>query len=229
MRKSWILAVASATLVVASNSPTVDLGYAIHQATINVSFLSQVDARGFADQRYRVAMPQDQINFCLTCTISANLLHQKETGQYYNFSNIPFAAPPIGNLRFSAPVPPRGRNTTINTGQTTHICPQSDPAWILTAEQFLSGVPLATLINESSSSTPSLADLPTPDPRTSEDCLLLDVMVPVNIFSNQTRKQKNGRKQGCKGGQYYHLHSKLSSDSLLTSNSSCDGVDLRWR
>jgi hypothetical protein len=133
------------------------------------------------------------------------------TGQYYNFSNIRFGAAPTGNSRFTAPVLPSGRNKTVNTGQTEFICPQADPAWLLTAEKYLSGVPLATLINESSSSSSSLSlsDLPTPDPKTSEDCLFLDVMVPVNIFNNQTRKQRRTERGSSNGGQYLHtcLHS----------------------
>ncbi|RDW57034.1 hypothetical protein BP6252_13906 [Coleophoma cylindrospora] len=62
--------------------PTVDLGYAIHKATINV------------------------------------------TGAYFNFSNIRFADPPLGELRFAAPIPPSGRNTTVNDGQQVALCPQ---------------------------------------------------------------------------------------------------------
>ena len=38
MRSSWITLIASATPLLASSLPTVDLGYAIQQATINVSF-----------------------------------------------------------------------------------------------------------------------------------------------------------------------------------------------
>ena len=124
----------------------------------------------------------------------------QQTGQYYNFSNIRYGAAPTSNLRFAAPTAPQGRNRTVNDGQTTVICPQAGPAWYLIAEQFLAGVPVATLINESSSSSGSLSlsDLPTPDPRTSEDCLFLDVVVPEKIFNNQRyRKKRRG------GGQYW--------------------------
>ncbi|RFU25191.1 hypothetical protein B7463_g11146, partial [Scytalidium lignicola] len=120
--------------------PTVDLGYATHQATINT------------------------------------------TGQYYNFSNIRYAEPPLGNLRFRAPVAPITRNRTINTGQESTICPQANPAWLLIAEQYLSGVPVATLLNESNSPASS-AQIPPPAPGTSEDCLFLDVFVPEDVFN----------------------------------------------
>ncbi|KAH8814850.1 Alpha/Beta hydrolase protein [Xylogone sp. PMI_703] len=121
--------------------PTVDLGYAIHQATINT------------------------------------------TGRYYNFSNIRYGEPPLGDLRFRAPVAPTGRNRTINTGQVSTICPQANPAWELIAAQFLSGVPVSTLLNESSS--PSAAQIPPPAPGTSEDCLFLDVFVPEDVFKSR--------------------------------------------
>ncbi len=73
--------------------------------------------------------------------------------------------------------------------------------WLEITEQFLSGVPLATLINEtSSSSSLSLADLPPPAPGTSEDCLFLDVFVPTKIFNGQQWKQKRYANRGGKGG-----------------------------
>jgi hypothetical protein len=40
MKSFWIAVFASAPLVLASNLPTVDLGYAVQQATINVSSLA---------------------------------------------------------------------------------------------------------------------------------------------------------------------------------------------
>ena len=39
----------------------------------------------------------------------------------------------------------------------------------------------------------NLSSLPSPDPRTSEDCLFLDVMVPTKIFnSSQSPQKKRG-------------------------------------
>jgi len=65
------------------------------------------------------------------------------------------------------------------------ICPQANPAWLLIASEFipayLSGKPfnydaaLAALSNSSGS-------LPPQDPRTTEDCLFLDVMVPKKVY-----------------------------------------------
>jgi hypothetical protein len=47
--------------------------------------------------------------------------------QYYNFSNIRFGAPPIGDKRFAAPALPTIIDRTVNTGQQAVICPQASP------------------------------------------------------------------------------------------------------
>ena len=51
------------------------------------------------------------------------------TGQFYNFSNIRYAAPPVGNLRFSAPQPPKKNRAHVQTGAGERICPQALPNW----------------------------------------------------------------------------------------------------
>ena len=89
------------------------------------------------------------------------------TGEYYTFSNIPFAEPPLGPLRFAAPIPPRTDRSVIRTGDSTKICPQGWPDWITTA------------LN----STPPI------DPRESEDCLYLDVHVPKKVFEQRQLKK----------------------------------------
>jgi hypothetical protein len=174
MKSIWtFLGISAAALI--SALPTVDLGYAIQQATINVSFSSK-GTKG-----------------------TTHHLTYQETGQYYNFSNIRYGAAPTGNLRFAAPVAPSGRNTTVNDGQTSVICANANPAWELITAQFLTGTSVAQLLNESASSGGlSLSDLPTPNPRTSEDCLFLDVMVPTRIFKSQAYKRKRSKGGSCK-------------------------------
>lgn len=107
------------------------------------------------------------------------------TGQFYNFSNIRYAAPPTGNLRFRAPQPPATNRTTVQKGTPDRICAQANPAWELIAEQFIPEyLEGQTVFNQSSFNISSGGGLPTVDPRTTEDCLFLDVVVPKAIFNN---------------------------------------------
>lgn len=116
------------------------------------------------------------------------------SGGYYNFSNIPYAEPPIGALRFSKPIPPQSiNNSTVNNGSVEHICPQGQPFINAINTKFLeyyiadntSTFPFAQLSNSLyAESTAQL--VPPQDPRVNEDCLLLDVMVPRQVFENST-------------------------------------------
>ncbi|KAG9239279.1 prolyl oligopeptidase-like protein [Amylocarpus encephaloides] len=146
--------------------PIVDLGYAVHQATINT------------------------------------------TGNYYNFSNIRYAQPPVGTLRFSAPISPIGRNQTINNGQQNAICPQINPLWATSQTPFIVSYLLGGNTSQYTNSEPSftpanLSSVPPPAPAVSEDCLFLDVVVPESIFNS---KKGKGKEKGpwdvrCKPGR----------------------------
>lgn len=126
----------------------------------------------------------------------------KETGQYYNFSNIRYAAPPIGKLRFAEPVPPKGRNTTINDGQHSAICPQASPSWEVIEGQYILGANLSTLEAALAAQESRLPSIPKPGPKESEDCLFLDVISPVAAYSQAKSKQgkHNGHEKNCTGG-----------------------------
>ena len=93
-------------------------------------------------------------------------------------------------MRFRAPVGVSGttsNSTTVNNGSIGIICPQASPAWELIAAEFdpdyLAGIPFNTSAAVSSSSSSSARTLPPMDPRTTEDCLFLDVVVPQAIFN----------------------------------------------
>jgi len=58
-----------------------------------------------------------------------------DTGNFYNFSNIRYAAPPVGDLRFRAPQSPKRNRGTVQTGTPDRICAQANPAWLLIATQ----------------------------------------------------------------------------------------------
>jgi carboxylesterase type B len=109
----------------------------------------------------------------------------KTTGNFYNFSNIPYAAPPVDNLRFSAPVAPITLKTPpINDGSRFAICPQGIPLWTpIVTDWLTNGI---GVINQTAGyHIPTVTTLPPVLPGTSEDCLLLDVLVPKAVFDNR--------------------------------------------
>ncbi|KAF2717637.1 carboxylesterase family protein-like protein [Polychaeton citri CBS 116435] len=109
-----------------------------------------------------------------------------ETGRYYNFSDVRFAAPPTGKNRFRAPQPPATNRSSIQHGGEQRICPQAGPAWLLGTTQFLPEYLAGQTEFNSSSFNTSDTDgqLPPPAPGTTEDCLFLDLLVPEQIFQD---------------------------------------------
>lgn len=120
-------------------------------------------------------------------------LHQaiayNDTGNYYNFSNVRYAAPPLGNLRFRAPKAPANNRKTIQTGANAKVCPQGATSWgtFPWVNQYLAGESLnltqATVNAVNASIT--TADVPDSAFDNSEDCLFLDVMVPKHLFDER--------------------------------------------
>lgn len=113
----------------------------------------------------------------------------QEAEGYYNFSNIRYAAPPVGDLRFRAPEPPEVDRTVIQNGSESRMCPQNNPPWMGTIgwlpDYIQSGiVPNAT---SAAGTAANSSSLPARDPMQNEDCLFLDVMVPGAIFENAGR------------------------------------------
>ncbi|KAB8214119.1 Alpha/Beta hydrolase protein [Aspergillus novoparasiticus] len=99
-------------------------------------------------------------------------LHQafslNETTRLYNFSNIRYAAPPLGNLRFRVPLPPKVNRTKVQTGAF-----------------------LTSYFTKATFSASLDVSYPVPfiqDPRISEDCLFLDVVVPQKVFDRAQGK-----------------------------------------
>jgi carboxylesterase type B len=114
------------------------------------------------------------------------LTYLQETGGYYNFSNIRYAAPPLGDLRFRAPQKP-ATDRTVDDGSVGRICPQASPSWEGIAAEFLPEYLQGQPINI----TAGAGDvIPTEtDPRITEDCLFLDVLVPEKVLSNAGKKK----------------------------------------
>jgi cholinesterase len=79
----------------------------------------------------------------------------------------------------------------VNDGQQGSVCAQATPYWEEIASYFLGGSDLATLeyveeeIEEVEAAL-TISGLAAPDPRTTEDCLFLDVIVPESIYTQNT-------------------------------------------
>ncbi|KAG4433939.1 hypothetical protein IFR05_010584 [Cadophora sp. M221] len=117
-------------------------------------------------------------------------IHQGQfnsTGQFYNFSNIRYASPPIGKLRFAPPAPPSTGRKVFNDGSDFAICPNAMPAWGSVAGQWLmEGI---GSINITAGYTiPNITTAPPAIPGTNEDCLFLDVLVPKDVFDDDIKE-----------------------------------------
>ena len=71
-------------------------------------------------------------------------------------------------MRFLAPTPPRVDRSEIQNASDV-ICPQAFPKWLTTG----AAIPFTA------------ADIPPVDPRTSEDCLFLDVLLPKGLWETR--------------------------------------------
>ncbi|KAK4073007.1 uncharacterized protein Triagg1_5684 [Trichoderma aggressivum f. europaeum] len=114
-----------------------------------------------------------------------------DTIKAYNFTNIPYAEPPVGYLRWRAPIPPKGVQKTIQDGSIGKICPQTSPNWTTTAIQFATAwatnqLPFNyTEAEEIANNSPQTTGL-----RTTEDCLVVDVIVPKAVLDKKTSHGK---------------------------------------
>jgi carboxylesterase type B len=130
-----------------------------------------------------------------------------DTTGLYKFSNIRYAAPPTGKNRFNAPQPPAQNRSTVQFNRSEPVCPQANPLWNLIAQEFLvsylttsvrqfnqsdfdTGLPAGITVNDINLDTFNTSIIPPVDPRTTEDCLFLDVVVPQKIFKKKAKKGK---------------------------------------
>lgn len=140
-----------------------------------------------------------------------------ETTKLYSFSNVRYAAPPTGGNRFKAPQPPAHNRSLIQFNRPEPICPQGFPGKPTDSDDTRekpeeapngelanytalgqrsferSGHLSANLsaanidLDSFNSSAHGLVEI---DPKVTEDCLFLDVVVPQHIFQRNT---KSGR------------------------------------
>ncbi|KAJ4122807.1 hypothetical protein NW768_010252 [Fusarium equiseti] len=117
------------------------------------------------------------------------LSHDPKTDTY-KFSNIRYAQPPTGNLRFRAPVPPLTNRDAIQSGEEVRSCPQGIPLWqaraVKPTSEYSNGreFSLQSWEADIKNYTPTTGK---PPPPTTEDCLFLDVHVPRKVFDDANR------------------------------------------
>lgn len=135
-------------------------------------------------------------------------MQSNNSNPYYNFSNIRYAAPPLGNLRFRAPSPPLdNRSIGVQDGTYGNICPQAYATWQLGAKVLN---PPASVENE--------------------DCLFLDVVVSPKTFNGSG----NASVIIWIHGGAYTIGSKISSGvttnpaGLLDTSFNDDGNGAIW-
>jgi cholinesterase len=99
-----------------------------------------------------------------------------------------YAAPPVGNLRFSPPTAPeKGQYPVFNDGSKAVSCIQAVPYWTVYTTAWVTNGTAAFNISEGYQ-PPDVTFMPPQDPQMSEDCLFLDVMVPKKIFDNANKR-----------------------------------------
>ncbi|KAM0275983.1 hypothetical protein ACHAQH_007201 [Verticillium albo-atrum] len=153
----------------------------------------------------------------------------------FTFSNIKYAEAP----RFGAPEEVTAVDRNINNGSAAAMCPAVLPAWFGLSAQYSAGQPSLEELRSAyaelremdpANSSPDPEELITdPSPTTTEDCLLLDVTVPRNIW----RRTLNTRTEGgapvmvwIVGGGYTVGHKNDAGDPAgLIARSQEDGSD----
>ena len=123
-------------------------------------------------------------------------LHQalayNATGNYYQFANIRYAAPPTGDLRFRAPTKPAVDKSVVQNGSVDRICAQGIPTWqantLGVVAEYFGGKPYTLDGYEAAISNASFS-LPGINNGATEDCLFLDVYAPRAAFEKSQHNE----------------------------------------
>ncbi|UKZ76636.1 hypothetical protein TrVFT333_004343 [Trichoderma virens FT-333] len=165
-------------------------------------------------------------------------LKYNDTTGLYTFSNIRYAQPPVGDLRFSAPKPPTGRNLVVEKGNGSLImCPRGSPGWSIANSDFGHAFINGNLSNYNYTAEHAAQELITKKnaqavlelPGQTEDCLFLDVVVPRAVFDRRTTTKKAPVLVWMHGGGYIFGYKNDIVDATdpagLINASRSDGSD----
>lgn len=103
------------------------------------------------------------------------------TGNYYIFSNIPYAEQPVGDLRFQLPVAIVRNSSNVNNGLTTTICIQGAPQWSIEEDAEQTGLTVE-----------EIEEILFTEAGQTEACLVLDVYAPASTFDNACAAASTG-------------------------------------
>ncbi|CEJ91134.1 hypothetical protein VHEMI06867 [[Torrubiella] hemipterigena] len=96
---------------------------------------------------------------------------------YCNFTNVHYAAPPLGSRRFKRPEMPGKNRTTQTAGPYPIQCFQATPGWFELVGQSIG--------NRTDIPTITPDDVPAAGKGETEDCLVLDILAPKSVLSNK--------------------------------------------
>ncbi|CEJ93479.1 hypothetical protein VHEMI09063 [[Torrubiella] hemipterigena] len=123
--------------------------------------------------RHNTDLPIVDLGYELHQALSFN-----DTGDFYTFADVRFAAPPLGNLRFAKPELPAISRSHVQQGGQRYSCPQASPKWGDDALGVIQRIPHGAELIKAFSTYDGFSTNAT----YTEDCLFLDVMVPRAVL-----------------------------------------------
>ena len=139
----------------------------------------------------------------MSLILDTKLTHFKPKTSLYAFLDIRYAEPPVGDLRFATPIPPKGRSSVIRNGTGAPSCYQALPLWQVVTQVFEqsvdSGRPFNKTLVEEQFAILGPGKL-IQEPNMTEDCLFLDLYVPQAIFQKATTSKDRGERDFEAGG-----------------------------